>query len=179
MNSPDITTIDPTHLLVYSITGYGNSGDALFIPGAGTTAAQQTIADANSLFQGTEMLNQVTQAYTGTPSDDTPGEDTPQSNTQYSKWAITNKMAAIANDMQKETDPTKVQMFQARLNAWSNMNSLNDTQLQIPSGEMTNMNKALESNVQQDQSNLQSVNSLGSTAVGNKTYASNLIQQVY
>jgi len=175
---PDITTIDPTHLLVYSITGYGNTGDDLFIPGAGTTAAQQTIADANSLFQGTEMLNDVTQAYTGNPSDPAPSENTPNPGTQYSKWAITNKMAAIAASMQGATSNT-LQIDQAELNSWSNTNSLNDTQLQIPSGEMTNMNKALESNVQQDQSNLQSVNSLGSTAVGNKTYASNLIQQVY
>jgi len=177
-DSTDIMEMDPTHLMVYSITGYGNQGDALFIPGAATSAAYQTIEDGNGLLNGTQMLQQVTTAYTGTPDDPVPGDDTPRPGAQYTKWEITKKMTQIASDMTGKSGDD-LQKDQAKLTAWSNLNSLNDTMLQVPTGEYNNMNKALESSVGQDQQNLNSLNGMASSAVGNKTYAANLTSQVY
>lgn len=141
-----------------------------------TAACKQTITDGNTLSNGTEMLKDVTDAFTGHDGDTT-GDDLPDANRFYNKTQIINRAKQIAAEMAGITDATEIQKRQGKLTIWNSRLSLCDAQLQPVSSEFNNMNKAKQSDIQQDQTNLQSLNSMGSSAVGNITYAANILQQ--
>jgi hypothetical protein len=139
--------------------------------------AKQTIADGRALVNGTLLLSEVTQKYTGKPGDTT-GDATPIAGKEYNKEQCQSRMSAIAKYIHdhdlKGDELTKQNM---EMQTWSTKLNGLDASLGVPTSAFNNMNKAKQSDMQQDQQNQQTVNGLGTAASDNIGFLASLLQQ--
>ncbi len=189
--SADVMSMNPAHVVVYSVTGYGNSSSGgLFMLGMGAAAAQYMIARSQSLFNATETLSAVAKAYTGDKNSPQIPDDAAHllptdasrldpNGKPWTQFAIADWTERLAKKLKpnatSEADKAWNATFNSYIQAWNTRAGLQGTQKEAATSEINAWSKGESSMIQEAQQTVQSVPSVSSAAITYVTAGAQLL----